>query len=85
MRLLALFVLSLVGAGPAFAKDCRVPHLPRGQEIRLPPGCEETAGALRSKPQGQERLRGEAGFVDLGNGTSVRIGGRVRAEMGFRR
>ena len=50
--------------------------LPEG--VRLPPrrGC--TADPVPTKPH-------QNGFHDLGNGTTVRIGGRAAAEFGVRR
>jgi hypothetical protein len=82
------FILSLLligGAGPALAKECRTPHLPPGMEVRLPPGCEEPLPTGRSKAERRDGLRAEQGFIDLGNGTQVRISGRVRAEFGVSR
>ena len=85
MKLPIIFSLLLIAsAGPALAKECRTPHLPPGMEIRLPPGCEEPL-ASRSKAERRDGLRADRGFIDLGNGTKVRISGRVRAEYGFSR
>lgn len=78
-------LLLIASAGPALAKECRTPHLPPGMEVRLPPGCENHLPARRSKAETRDGLRAEQGFVDLGNGTKVRISGRVRAEYGFSR
>ena len=85
MKLPIVFSLLLIAsAGSALAKECRTPHLPPGMEVRLPPGCEEPLPTSRSK--GERRgLRAQQGFIDLGNGTQVRISGRVRAEYGFSR
>jgi hypothetical protein len=86
MRLpIILSLLLIASAGPALAKECRTPHLPPGMEIRLPPGCEEPLPAGRSKAERRDGLRAEQGFIDLGNGTQVRITGRVRSEYGIRR
>jgi hypothetical protein len=79
-----LSLLLIASTGPALAKDCRTPHLPPGKEVRLPPGCEEPLPASRSKGE-RQGLRAEQGFIDLGNGTQVRISGRVRAEFGISR
>jgi hypothetical protein len=81
----ACAVLLLVVASPALAKECRMPNLPPGKEVRLPPGCEAPVATGRTKAQRQDSLRTEQGFINLGNGTQVRIGGRVRAETGFSR
>ncbi|MEE1656317.1 hypothetical protein VB618_08925 [Microvirga sp. CF3062] len=86
MRLPIILSLLLIGAaGPALAKECRTPHLPPGMEVRLPPGCEEPVPARPAKGERRDSLRAEQGFIDLGNGTQVRISGRVRAEYGVRR
>jgi hypothetical protein len=81
---IGLSLLLMASAGPALAKECRTPHLPPGMEVRLPPGCEEP---LASRPKAERRngIRAEQGFVDLGNGTQVRISGRVRTEFGVSR
>jgi hypothetical protein len=81
---IVLSLLLIASAGPALAKECRTPHLPPGVEVRLPPGCEEPL-ASRSKAERRNGIRAEQGFIDLGNGTQVRISGRVRAEYGLRR
>lgn len=81
---IVLSLLLMASAGPALAKECRTPHLPPGMEVRLPPGCEEPL-ASRSKAERRNGIRAEQGFIDLGNGTKVRISGRVRAEYGLRR
>jgi hypothetical protein len=82
-----LFVvpLALIAAGPAVAKECRMPDVPPGMRVQLPPGCDrqERSGATDSPRR--SGLRSESGFVDMGNGTTVRIGGRVRVEMGASR
>jgi hypothetical protein len=83
--LTALLVLVPCLAGPPAAGEPGRPRLcpedaPEG--VRLPPraGCgraETTAS--------QGRTQGRDGFRDLGNGVSVRIGGRAAAEFGVRR
>ena len=82
---MVLSLLLIASAGPVLAKECRTPHLPPGMEVRLPPGCEEPLPASRSKAERRDSLRAEQGFIDLRNGTQVRISGRVRAEYGVRR
>jgi len=79
-----LSLLLIASAGPVLAKDCRMPHLPQGMEVRLPPGCEEPLPPGRSKGE-RQGLKAEQGFIDLGNGTQVRISGRVRTEFGVSR
>ena len=86
MRLpIALAVLLIGSVSSALAKECRTPDLPPGVQVQLPPGCKAPLGADRKEAKSQDRLRANDGFMDLGNGTQVRIGGRVRAEMGVRR
>ena len=86
MRLPIILSLLFMGiGGPVLAKECRMPDLPPGMKVRLPPGCDEPLPAKRSKSEGRDSLNANNGFIDLGNGTQVRIGGRVRAETGFRR
>jgi hypothetical protein len=74
----------LMGTGSAVAKECRMPDLPADARVAIPPECKD---AVRVKDSGstQGGLKADRGFVDLGGGTKVRIGGRVRAEYGFRR
>ena len=86
MKLPIVFSLLLMAsAGPALAKECRTPHLPPGMEVRLPPGCEEPLQPTRNRAERRDGLRAEQGFIDLGNGTQVRISGRVRTEFGVSR
>jgi hypothetical protein len=75
--------LALIGAGPGFAKDCRDQDAPPGVRVPLAAGCEPANAAKEST--GRLKTGREPGFSDLGNGTQVRIGGRVRAEIGTRR
>jgi hypothetical protein len=85
MRLTIVFAVLLVGSvSSALAKECRTSDLPPGVQVQLPPGCKPPLRADRTKGRNQDRLRANEGFIDLGNGTQVRIGGRVRAEMGVR-
>jgi len=84
MRLAVVSALMLAGAAaPALAKECRIPHLPPGMEVRVPPGCEEPLPTKRAQADKREALKEDQGFIDLGNGTQLRIGGRVRSEMGW--
>ena len=86
MKLPVIFFLLLIAsAGSALAKDCRTPHLPPGMEVRLPPGCGEPLPPRGLKEERRGGLKAEQGFIDLGNGTQVRISGRVRTEFGVSR
>ena len=76
----------LAGILPASAKDCRIADAPPGVRVQVPPGCEAPKGSVTTKPgQAPVKTGREPGFVDLGNGTEVRIGGRVRADTVFHR
>lgn len=88
MRVPVLAVASLLVAGPALAAECRIPDPKPGHTLRIPPECKDRiAPAQASAPDRKtaQAVRSEAGAIDLGNGTTVRIGGRVRAEMGWSR
>ncbi len=82
-RLALAAVTVLCGTLSAGAQTCRVlSDAPPGVRVPLPPGCKP---AGPSAPETQERPRQlkagtRPGFVDLGNGTEVRINGRVRGE-----
>ncbi len=80
MRMLLLAPFLLLAAPPALARpDCRPPRdLPPG--VTTPPrvGCP----AVKTRDQGALRAGRTPGFVDLGNGTEVRISGRARFEAG---
>jgi hypothetical protein len=82
MRFLpALMLASAVAAmsGAASARDCRpAADAPPGVRVPDRPGCKPAQTPKAAEP-GLKAGR-EPGFVDLGNGTEVRIGGRVRVE-----
>jgi len=75
-----LALIALTGAAHAAEQPTRSrlcpEDLPEGVRLPAQPGC--TAGA-RPAPTRQD------GTYDLGNGTTVRIGGRTSAEYGMRR
>jgi hypothetical protein len=82
MRLPALFVSFLMlAAGSAAAKECRMPDLPPGVQVRVPPECQ---GVVKQRTE-NDRVKAAPGAIDLGYGTTVRVGGRVRAETTVRR
>ena len=73
-----------MGMGSAVAKECRMPDLPPDAQVAIPPECKDAVRVKDSNPT-RRGFDADRGFVDLGGGTKVRIGGRVRAEYGFRR
>ena len=85
MRLPIVLALLIVGSGSAIAKECRMPRVPPGVQVQLPPECREMGRHNAAPKAGGNVVRGDGGFVDVGNGTQVRIGGRVRGEMGVSR
>jgi hypothetical protein len=62
-----------------------MPDVPPGVRVQLPPECKEAAKRDTTRPSERNAVRSEQGFVDLGNGTQIRIGGRVRGELGVSR
>jgi hypothetical protein len=84
MRSIACLVLMLAAA-PAVAKECRTPDVPPGVRVQLPPGCDNPVRTGEAREAKQGSVRAEQGFVEIGGGTKVRIGGRVRAEVGVNR
>lgn len=78
----ALAASVLVLAGPAVAKECRIPDPKPGMPIEVPQECKD---AVRPKPQAADAVKGERGTIDLGHGTTLRIGGRVRGETSWNR
>jgi hypothetical protein len=72
-------------ADPASARECRASETIPGVRGALQQGCKPKAVSA-PRPQ-DEALRGgrNPGFVDLGNGVEIRIGGRVRADAVLRR
>lgn len=84
MRVSICVAVLLMGMGPAVAKECRMPDLPADARVAIPPECRDAVRAKDSNPA-EGALKADRGFIDLGSGTKVRIGGRVRAEYGFRR
>ncbi|MGO4704190.1 hypothetical protein AB4072_00220 [Microvirga sp. 2MCAF38] len=80
---IALALAALFLASPAMAKDCRLPQPALGAAAQQASDC---ATRKDVKPQVDNRLkRGERGFIDLGNGTQVRVSGRVRVDTEYRR
>ena len=83
MKFLTVLATSLfMIAGPSLAKECRIPDPKPGQPIQVPAECKDS---IRSKSQDSTALKSKEGVFDLGYGTTLQIGGRVRAEMGLRR
>jgi hypothetical protein len=83
-RLLVVCVFALVAAEAA-AKECRPPaDWPPG--VRPPAGRDCNGTAPPAKPFREETRAGrDPGTIDLGNGSSVRVGGRVRVDAATRR
>ncbi len=86
MRILcASFAILISAGGPVLAKECRMPDVPPGVRLQVPPECRDRFEVSRSATAKEDSLRANQGFIDLGNSTQVRIGGRIRAEAMGRR
>ncbi len=68
---------------PAGAQACRVSSdVPPGVRVPIAPGCKNPEPTRLQTLEQRRQLTSKTrpGFIDLGNGTEVRINGRVRAE-----
>ncbi|WP_112664166.1 hypothetical protein [Microvirga flavescens] len=80
---IALAFGAVLWALPATANDCRLPQPALGASTQQG-DCAPVRKA--AKPQVDERLKTKTpGFIDLGNGTQVRVSGRVRVDAEYRR
>lgn len=77
-----LAALCWAGAGSALAAECRPGDLPPGVRAERVPNCPPSAPR---RDDSRLRAGSQPGFLDLGNGTEVRIGGRARIEYEGRR
>ncbi|MGO4526585.1 hypothetical protein AB4097_17185 [Microvirga sp. 2MCAF35] len=62
-----------------------MPAVPPGVPVQVPPECRDRLQDRRAQEERQDSVRASNGFIDLGNGTQVRVGGRIRAEAAGRR
>ncbi|WP_114946806.1 hypothetical protein [Microvirga calopogonii] len=62
-----------------------MPDVPPGVQVQVPPECRDRPQDRRAQAERQNSLKANQGFIDLGNGTQVRVGGGVRAEALGRR
>lgn len=86
MKSLVVSAAVLMCAGsPVLAKECRMPDVPPGVRIQVPQECRDRFEPGRLEAKRQNSVGADQGFIDLGNGTQVRIGGRIRAEGTARR
>ena len=81
---LGLILGATLIAGAAAAKECRTRDGSQGVRDSLSGVCMAKPAAPGGVADGGLRQGREAGFIDLGNGTQVRIGGRVRADVVIR-
>ena len=81
VAILAAAGLLAIGAAPALADPC---VRPKGKTVSRSPDCGKPR---KIEPYDPDRVRAgrNPGFIDLGNGTEVRIGGRVRMDYDVRR
>ena len=86
LRAVAVTVLSAAGIAGAEAKECRPPEAPPGVRVQAAPGCRPPVAAAPAKgTDAMQRAGTTPGFIDLGNGSEVRIGGRVRVDTTYSR
>ena len=83
--LLALVAGVALLADPASARECRASAALPGVRSALQPGCRPKTLPAPSLQHEALRAGRDPGFLDLGNGVEVRIGGRVRADAVLRR
>ena len=74
----------LAMAHPAAARDCRPVEAPPGVRMPERAGCKPADPDRGAKPAAAKAGRAP-GFIDLGNGTEVRIGGKAEVEVQGRR
>jgi hypothetical protein len=82
LPLAALFVTG----GPAVAKGCPGDgELPPGVRMPERPGCPPRPGSSARDIKPTAKSGRQPGFIDLGNGAELRVGGQVDAEAMRRR
>ncbi|NIX77734.1 hypothetical protein [Microvirga terricola] len=84
-KLLPVVALLLMGTGSAVAKECRMPDLPPGVRVQVPPECKDVVKTKSTQGERTDYVKANQGFIDVGNGTAVKVGGRVRVDYGVRR
>jgi hypothetical protein len=67
------------------AGDCRRENLPPGVHVPQQVGCKPVRAPPGDKKRPGVRAGREPGFIDLGNGTELRISGEADVEMRYRR
>ncbi len=78
---LALSLGALLMADIAPAAECRAPDSPQLLHERRTTRCVPAGRSTRAAMEDRLHRGKDLGFVDLGNGTQVKISGRVRAEL----
>ena len=85
MRILPFVAMLVVSAEPSFAKECRMPDLPPGVHVAVPPECKDIVRRKEAQSTGNERLEAEGNAIHLGGGSTLKIGGHVMGEIGLSR
>jgi hypothetical protein len=70
---------------PTLAKECRMPSSPPALRFQQTDDCQIVRNSTKPAKNNDRATVGEAGFIDLGNGTQVRIQGRIRTETLYKR
>ena len=73
----------LLATSPALSETCRLP----AGEAKSPANRSRCNPAQRLQPYHPDAVRSgkRPGFIDLGNGTEVRVGGRAQMDYDMRR
>lgn len=81
----ALAILALLAASGAAAETCPAPSDPARRGVGTRASCPPRARTVEPYDPDRVRAGGRPGFVDLGGGSEVRIGGRARMDYDARR
>ncbi len=83
IALLSALVAVVALAQPSAAKDCRAAEAPPGVRMPERAGCKPPGKRDPVKPEAKTGR--SPGFIDLGGGAELRIGGSVDMEVRHRR
>jgi hypothetical protein len=67
------------------ARDCRRENLPPGVRLPQQVGCKPVPAESGDKKRPAVRAGRQPGFIDLGNGTELRISGEADLELRHQR
>jgi hypothetical protein len=77
---------AMLAASPGQARDCRRENVPPGVRMPQQVGCKPTPpDRVGGKGRPSAKADRKPGFIDLGNGTELRISGDAGVDMRSRR